>query len=906
MAAGGGRLSVAQIARLHARQDAANLAKLGFVGASQLANQRQLVARARSGQLNTQQIEPRTPNPKGTTNVVDTAGNVVAKYGPGGKLLGGQKINLLDYAQKQLGPHTIQIKAQAPDTAQIVSKIPGVGPFVSQTAQGIGQSFVDLPSGVYSAAAAPVSDLSHGRYTLPQTRRFAKNVAVGQYDAVFKQHDPSAIVLSALGGASLLGRLGEAAKAGMAARAAGDSALGAAAKNLVHRPPGGMREIHFGKQSTLALNSENPVARLAQRGVDRMLGIDKPGGHSSGLTNLATTPAAQRFYSRQARLNRVVEQTREAQFGPPEPKAPEPKDVTPASAVAGGLGRGAGQLLRMGNRVSRLTVLGGKLGYFPTNLLGQEFLAAAHDPLGFLASRVRQGRALKTLGDKGNARLNALADAGFGMIGSTKPEYSAAIPGVNAVERGVDYLDRGFSRVSGRVLDQPYRRAAIVKELRRQGFKTQDAVNRATQLLAQHGENVRGGAIPKGTLPTGTAAKAAEAGLRSRQAMIDYELGKTGKSVRNAIFFAPWLKGSTLYAGHFLRDHPALAAAAQALGREGQKERGLGPNIPSFMRIAGDFKVGERNVPGLGRVPVMANPSSAGILGQSAQLGATAASMLGIIPTKSGWDPEGNLVPMLSSALAAVTHKDPFTGKNLPGSWPSIFGNQYLNSIPAYTDFYKGGVTNKLLGVGPKAASENPTRVLFPRTPGDRAWQFALGGLGQTPVNPVEARSRYRAEETGATDRAGAAKLRANWLRQDILDALNRNLKGQGKPTLSQVPGALNQGIGYQLSSALQALRVKQQHPELVTSHGVLNATGGAVARVAALLASRGASQAKIDSVTAKLAKLPPAAIAQLEIPTPDSLTLLRQFVKAANSSDAQRYPYANGGAPISLPSRVR
>ena len=758
----------------------------------------------------------------------------------------------------------------------------------------LGNDLTYNPSGVYHEAIHPIGT--------------GEAIAKSTWDTLSNPlKHPGEAALLAYGGASGLAGLRD-----RLIRAGAADGPAAKLQALASRPVGGTRTIYNPKgDATLALTSDNPLARPGQRLLDRVAAVNKPGlqlDAGSARTGYGLRNAYQyhRFRVHQQRADTLGNKVADAQpsslggrvLG--TPTEPTKLDTSPYTA----------DLMtpfRVGNRLSRATVLYGKLGYGPTNEIGNEWLGLNQQGALAPVQRVRQMLLRRQMTPLGTSRLDALSGTGEVRASQTPLGKSYAAP-VRAVEAGVDTLDRAMGGAYARVIDTPQRRAALVHELRRGGIKGAAATERALSLLSGHVHNLRDGHITD-PIPTGDARKALEAGLRSNQALINYDtLGPLGQQMRDVAFFAPWLKGSSLYLGHYLRDHPLQAALAAQMGRVGQQKAGLGNSVPSIMD--GMFAVGHRNVPGLGRVKTAINPTSSSILSQPVQLGQMGASILGLTPNKPGFDPTGTLTPMLYSGVAAVTHKDPFTGHTIPQNqgWPQIFANEYANMIPAYTA-YKGGALHGA-GIGPAPKSQNPTKYLFPRTPMDKVWQFAFGGLAPTPVNSVEQQSRYRAETTAAASKQGAINLRSGWFANDLLQGLNRADRRAGKPPLTQLPQDVRGSINVRKQLLLEQLKVKKMLPNLATQHGTLNALGSAYARYRVWATLRGMPQAQIDRAAKLLAAVPPqnqAKVAkQLSAAVKDltpALAIASNYAKQLNTYDPLWFPYANGGAPITVPS---
>ena len=137
-------------------------------------------------------------------------------------------------------------------------------------------------------------------------------------------------------------------------------------------------------------------------------------------------------------------------------------------------------------------------------------------------------------------------------------------------------------------------------------------------------------------------------------------LGPFEKSVlRRAIWFYPWIKGATIYAGRTILEHPIKSAAIAALGQQGRKvaQRELG-NVPSYAE--GIFKVG-----GSKGMPLTVNPTTLSPFSTPADVEKVASSW------KHPGQATSNLASMASPGATILdelaTGHDPQTGTPLKG-----------------------------------------------------------------------------------------------------------------------------------------------------------------------------------------------------------------------------------------------
>lgn len=151
----------------------------------------------------------------------------------------------------------------------------------------------------------------------------------------------------------------------------------------------------------------------------------------------------------------------------------------------------------------------------------------------------------------------------------------------------------------GRGVDSPFRRASFLYEARRAGYKTPAELER---LLADEAHR----------------PQLLQVARRANQSIIDYaNLNPIERAVvARTIYFYAWTKGSSVYAAHFVADHPVEAMIAAQIGRMGkqQSDKTLGA-LPSYLE--GLIPVGKAK----NGNPIVVNPSAAAIFQTPAQVG---------------------------------------------------------------------------------------------------------------------------------------------------------------------------------------------------------------------------------------------------------------------------------------------
>jgi hypothetical protein len=343
-----------------------------------------------------------------------------------------------------------------------------------------------------------------------------------------------------------------------------------------------------------------------------------------------------------------------------------------------------------------------------------------------------------------------------------------------------------YVRFYNRILDEPYRNLAFSREAIRQGYNSPAKVKRLFDDPALE-------------------LKLEEIFLRANKNIIDYgRLGSLEKALlRRVIFFYPWFKAATMYAGHFQAEHPIQAQYSLRMGEYGNEQaaRELGP-LPSYMQ--GVFKFGERNVPGLGKVPTVVNPRALTVLGTPGEvIQAGQAALQG--GGKESTSISQYLTPAASAAIAAATHKDPFTGADIPAgkSVPDIILDEVMSTAAPLRAMEQYKRSQDL-----KSGRLDPTRVLFPYSGGEVAGRY-MTGVWPYAVNQREARSRAFAEKTSLASRREREILKNKDYRDRYLQA------GRQTRTFSQMPPELSQAFQQRarVSAELAAYESSLDHP---------------------------------------------------------------------------------------------
>lgn len=258
-------------------------------------------------------------------------------------------------------------------------------------------------------------------------------------------------------------------------------------------------------------------------------------------------------------------------------------------------------------------------------------------------------------------------------------------------------------------VDTPFRRAAFIHEARRFGYKTPAQIK----------------ALFDDPHALGSVAREANGEL------IDYgRLGRYERDIiRRVIFFYPWVKGSSVYAGRFLATHPQQAALVGQLGKQGAAANAADfPHMPSYLE--GAFKTSPLPFQNNNGGPYIVNPTAAGILQTPAQLLKTGQEVFSGHPGQA-FQIARNFTPAVQAGLDLVGASQRRKGQ----SPVSAAGNTLVGGLP---------IVSLIQGLmNPPAGSTHP-RVM-PRDRRDVILKYLIGGLAPAPYNKAAGeRAAYR------------------------------------------------------------------------------------------------------------------------------------------------------------------
>lgn len=311
-----------------------------------------------------------------------------------------------------------------------------------------------------------------------------------------------------------------------------------------------------------------------------------------------------------------------------------------------------------------------KLGHFATRYGTNAVLNILHGsatPLGV----ARTARLVHTLNDRETLQMAAIGGQGYVHAVFDPAEARGRISGAIGKAAGAGTKFWGHQ-------DTPFRVNAVAYEMRKAGF---DTAAKVKDLLAN---------------PDKYRAQIDDIGKRANRENIAYDnlTGRQKQVVSRMLWFFPWIKGSTQYAGRLLYEHPLKAAVLSSLGEQGQNQayKDLGP-VPSTE--TGLMKVG-----GSKAFPEVSLPNTLNPLSTPSEI---ARDTLGLAGGQYGTEAARlaqNLSPAVST-LEAVTNKtDQYGGAEPSASLTKILKQQVLGSAPEALLFNRLRDLGYLKGLG--------------------------------------------------------------------------------------------------------------------------------------------------------------------------------------------------------------
>jgi hypothetical protein len=263
----------------------------------------------------------------------------------------------------------------------------------------------------------------------------------------------------------------------------------------------------------------------------------------------------------------------------------------------------------------------------------------------------------------------------------------------------------------GAVVDRIPRRASFLYEARKAGYKSPEDLTRLVK-----DESLRG--------------ELAHVQQRANQNMVKFDdLTPVEQNVlRRLVYFYPWVRGATQYAGHMVRERPVASAFLGGLAQQGEQlQRQTLGDVPYYLQ--GAFGVGQNR---------LINPQSVAITQTPIELAEALASPVTGRTNLAGLADLGS--PVTELALGAITRRNPlgvpYRGRGGPlgqAAWQQVQG------LPLPLLYQR---------IQQARRGEGRDRI-FPPEIAAALGLYGVGGLYPRPYSPPALRAGYQREVSG-------------------------------------------------------------------------------------------------------------------------------------------------------------
>ncbi len=368
-----------------------------------------------------------------------------------------------------------------------------------------------------------------------------------------------------------------------------------------------------------------------------------------------------------------------------------------------------------------------KPGHLSTRILANAGFNLIHGALNG-ANLYRSWRMFTQLDPE--SRFRAMAIAGQGYTQSLIGEDVGI--GARAAHAGANFY--------GNKIDAPWRFIALMQEARRAGYGSPEKFK---ELLYSNDPQV--------------VADRNRIGIKANREAGDYaRMGPTEQRViRRIIFFYPWLKASTFFAGRALLEHPIKANLLLNLGQVGynQEQKKLGPLDARDQGLIGF---------GSGAGLTTSQPSGINPYETPAQAWNTIQTILpgflGGTPNTQAVQASGWLGPAPKALIDWALHLDPFGNAAPPAeSGSQLLLNEMFTGSPEY--LFAKQAYDALQGVNPNLNAAGVDRKEYPSSLLTQAERFFFGSWFSRPTNKSTA--NYLAMKEGAAGSGDTTKLDA-------------------------------------------------------------------------------------------------------------------------------------------------
>jgi hypothetical protein len=308
----------------------------------------------------------------------------------------------------------------------------------------------------------------------------------------------------------------------------------------------------------------------------------------------------------------------------------------------------------------------------------------------------------------------AIASVGRGGIRAMPTE------GVNLIGR----VARAGASFYSRKIDSEFRFNSLAYEARKAGFDTPE---KFSQMLHDAQDPSR--------LTSTEFAKIDGVIKRAAREAISYDRLSPFEQryIARAIWFYPWVRGATVFAGNTILEHPLKAAALGAIGSQGTASAlaALGPQ-PSYGR--GNFALPWGGSPGL---PLVANFGTLSPIATPAQV---AESLIHLNRPTQAEQLLNYLNPVYSALIGAAANLNQY-GQSPTSQYP---GSGVLKT--ALQSLISSTPETALVDAFLKARSPNQSKAMYPASPFWSALRFGFGSATPRPENRAVANTRAASE----------------------------------------------------------------------------------------------------------------------------------------------------------------
>lgn len=297
---------------------------------------------------------------------------------------------------------------------------------------------------------------------------------------------------------------------------------------------------------------------------------------------------------------------------------------------------------------------------------------------------------------------------------------------------------RAAAAVWNKVADQAFRRAAIIYELQRKGFKTKEQLESAL-FDKKHLDAV------------------SEAKRRANKAMVEFDnlTWYEREVLRNYVFVYPWVSRSLVWSLRSIVEHPVKVDILAQIGAEDIREHpDVFDKVPDWFKKTGYVPVGYDSQ---GK-PKIINPTSINVFTTLQEMVSLEEALMVEGGEKSSFNSAAGLGgPFATFALHAITGRDDF-GNPYPGGDVVGAAKEVLVGLPQVSARERANKKNppeKGLDLTDRATLVHREKAALHRSVFSPGWlggygMLVSGGMTNRTIDPEAVAARYWAEQPAA------------------------------------------------------------------------------------------------------------------------------------------------------------